>query len=251
MYRGLSEYENSGLWVAKLLGQEHWKNFMKRKYELMAEINTNKRDTDRLREELAKCEIDYILNQVRGSNPAKNGIRFGSYESRGEFPEGKPEYIDNPSKKALSNAFADKLDETYKNRNTQSNIDSIVQTLPNNFGIAKAEFESKLKSSRFPVAMANLKKMHTLMRTDEEKRIVEGCVVTVLLSGEMNTNPKEETIKRFATLEKTAGLIPGFAVKYADHPTRVLHLLNKATKDTNKFGDELKVGDKKYNPSDF
>jgi hypothetical protein len=145
---------------------------MRRKQELMAEINSNKRDTDRLREQLSRCEIDYILNNIRGSNPYPN-TRFGSIEKRGEYPTATPEYIDNPSKRRLSNAFADKLDEAYKNRNTQSNIDSIVQTLPNDFGIAKAEFEGKLKSGRFPIAMANLKKMHTLMRTDEEKRIVE------------------------------------------------------------------------------
>ncbi|MDR2540876.1 MAG: hypothetical protein LBD11_03715 [Candidatus Peribacteria bacterium] len=154
------------------MGKDHRNNFMRRKQELMAEINSNKRDTDRLREQLSRCEIDYILNNIRGSNPYPN-TRFGSIEKRGEYPTATPEYIDNPSKRRLSNAFADKLDEAYKNRNTQSNIDSIVQTLPNDFGIAKAEFEGKLKSGRFPIAMANLKKMHTLMRTDEEKRIVE------------------------------------------------------------------------------
>ena len=104
-----------------------------------------------------------------------------------------------------------------------------MQGLPNDFGIAKAEFEGKLKSGRFPVAMANLKKMHTLMRTDEERRIVEGSIVAVMLSGELNTYADKKTIRRFATLAKTAGLIPGFAAKYADHPKRVLHLLNKAT----------------------
>jgi len=72
MYRGLSEYENSGLWVGKLLGQEHYSNFMHRKRELIAEIETNKKDTDRLREQLSRCEVDYILNNIRGSNPYPN-----------------------------------------------------------------------------------------------------------------------------------------------------------------------------------
>ncbi|MDR2540877.1 MAG: hypothetical protein LBD11_03720 [Candidatus Peribacteria bacterium] len=45
----------------------------------------------------------------------------------------------------------------------------------------------------------------------------------------MNTYPDKKVIRWFSTLAKTAGIIPGFAIKYADHPKRVLYLLNKAT----------------------
>jgi len=89
------------------------------------------------------------------------------------LPDGTPEYIDNPSKRRLSETFAGKLDEAYKNWNSKNNIESIFQSLPNDFNVAKNEFEGKLRSGRFATAMANLKKMQTLMRTDEEKRIVE------------------------------------------------------------------------------
>ncbi|MDR0369393.1 MAG: hypothetical protein LBH96_02410 [Candidatus Peribacteria bacterium] len=69
MYRGLASKENSGLWIKKLLGKGHYENFLKAKREQIKEIENNPENKDQLMDDLAKCEVEYLLNNIRGSNP--------------------------------------------------------------------------------------------------------------------------------------------------------------------------------------
>ncbi|MDR0859880.1 MAG: hypothetical protein LBO09_02635 [Candidatus Peribacteria bacterium] len=73
MYRGLAKFSNSGLWIKALLGPEHHKQFLRAKADLIAEIRSGKSNSDQLQDQLAKCEIEYITNNING---AAGGQRF-------------------------------------------------------------------------------------------------------------------------------------------------------------------------------
>jgi hypothetical protein len=83
------------------LGPQHHNNFLAQKKQLLDEINSNKGHSDQLLDKLAKCEMEYITNTIRGI-PGGQTRSLGSIESRGEYPDGKPGYVDNPSKNILS-----------------------------------------------------------------------------------------------------------------------------------------------------
>ena len=177
---------------------------------------------------LAKCEIEYITNTINGI-PGGQTRTFGSIESRGKYPDGKPGYIDNPAKNRLSDGFAGELRNRYDSWNSKNAIEEAFGKIShNNFDWAKNDFD-KIKSGRFIVAMANLKKMGTLAITDVQKRVFKQCMVTALLSGELNTYGDYPTHKRFYTMAKSFNFAPGFFAKDFKHQQYTLALLNKAT----------------------
>jgi len=95
--------------------------------------------------------------------------------------------------------------------------------------VAKNDFD-KIKSGRFVVAMANLKKMGTLAETDGQKKVFKQCMISVLVSGALNTYGDKATHKRFYTMAKSFNFAPGFLAKNFKHPEYTKALLNEITK---------------------
>ncbi|MDR0282753.1 MAG: hypothetical protein LBI53_05745 [Candidatus Peribacteria bacterium] len=180
--------------------------------------------------------MEYITNTINGI-PGGQDRSFGSIESRGEYPSGKPGYIDNPSKNRLSDKFAGELRDRYSAWNSKNAIEEAYgKIVHNDFDFAKNEFD-KIKSGRFIVAMANLKKMGTLAKTDGQKKIFKQCMVSTLLSGELNTYGDKSTHKRFYTMARSFNFAPGFFAKNFKHQQYTITLLNKATEG--RFEQEI------------
>jgi hypothetical protein len=97
--------------------------------------------------------------------------------------------------------------------------------------------------------MSNLKKMGTLAKTGAQKNIFKQCMLTVLLSGQLNTYGDRDTKKQFYTMARTINFIPGFFAKDFNHQEKTIYLLNKASngefeKDIN---DKLKKSELSLN----
>lgn len=227
-YRWLSEYENSGMWVKTLLGKTHYDNFLSQKQQLLDDLKSWKANEDQLLDKLSRCEVEYITNTVNGI-PWWQNWSFWSIESRGNFPDGKPGYIDNPSKNRLSGKFAGELWDRYNAWNSKNAIEETYNKISHNdFDLAKNDFD-KIKSGRFIVAMANLKKMGTLAKTDGQKQIFKQCMITSLLSWEINTYGDKSTHKWFYTMARSFNFAPGFFANKFKHQQYTITLLNKAT----------------------
>jgi hypothetical protein len=180
-----------------------------------------------LQDQLAKCEIEYIVNNING---AAGGQRFGSYEKRGIPGKEGTDYIDNPSKRLLSGKFASELDSAFNKWSDKSSVEEKFNGIKhNNFQLAKVDFERFLSSDRFSAALANFKKMGMLIKTPEQHKIFQRCFTTLLLSGQLKTRADKVLRKRMLNIARTYGFVPGMVVKDFDHPEKVYHLLKKAS----------------------
>ena len=126
-YRGLTEYENKWLWVKVLLWEAHYQQFLRDKAACerardIAEASWSEDDKKWLNEQLATCEWDYIINQVRWSYPKLQNSYFPCHEKRWINWDDKTNYIANPSKRLLSETFANKLDDAKKWRFTKDTV---------------------------------------------------------------------------------------------------------------------------------
>lgn len=235
-YRWLKWQDNSGLWIKVLLWEDHFKLFQSDKEKLLKLLDTNPKNKDQLQDKLARCEMEYIVNNVQWAN---GWYSMWSNEERGFIEWYDDEwkalfcckYIDNPSKRILSNQFADKLNSAYKWRINKSSVDS-SKIESNDFDVVENDFRRFLKSWRIMKALSNLEKMFTLSKDEKwpqhETRFKEAFAL-LMLSGVMDVYWTKDLRKKVYQWAKTCGFVPGMAVKETGHSEMIAKLLDRAT----------------------
>jgi hypothetical protein len=78
----------------------------------------------------------------------------------------------------------------------------------NDFNLAKEDFKRFLKSSRFPSAIGNLKKMFLLAKTPEQQSEYQKCFLLYMLSGVLDVNGKKDLRKQTYQWAKTMSFLP-------------------------------------------
>lgn len=224
-YRWLAGEENSGLWVTALLWKAHYEQFMRDKQKCINDLKNAWKEKDQIQDVLATCEMDYIINNVSWANWKLK--YFGSHEDRWIPGKDWTKYIDNPSKRILSNQFADKLKASYKWRFNKSAVEEAYGKITHNdFNLAKEDFKRLIKSSRFPWALGNLKKMFLLAKNDEQKTEYQKCFLIYMLSGILDVNGKKDLRKQAYLWAKTMWFLPWMLAKNTCHSEQVATLLN-------------------------
>ena len=240
-YRWLSGKENSGLWVRVLLGDAHYEQFMRDKQKCINDLKKEPKEKDQIQDVLATCEMDYIINNVTWAN-WKLGY-FGSHEKRWIPGKDDTDYIDNPSKRLLSDQFASKLKWSYKWWFNKSAVEeSFWKISHNDFNLAKEDFKRLLKSSRFPGAVANLKKMFMLAKTPEQQSEYQKAFLLYMLSGVLDVNGKKDLRKQTYQRAKTMWFLPGMLAKETNNSQKVATLLDDFCTENWywKFSDNVK-----------
>ena len=224
-YRWLSGEENSGLWVRVLLWDAHYEQFMRDKQKCINDLKKDPKEKDQIQDVLATCEMDYIINNINWANWKLK--YFGSHEWRWLPGEEGTNYIDNPSKRLLSDQFANKLKWSYKWRFNKSSVEeSFGKISHNDFNLAKEDFKRLIKTSRFPWAIANLKKMFLLAKTPEQQSEYQKCFLLYMLSGVLDVNGKKDLRKQTYQWAKTMSFLPWMLAKETSHSQKVAMLLD-------------------------
>ena len=234
-YRGLASEENSWLWVKALLWKKHFEQFMKDKDKLIkardnAEISGSW-DKKGFNETLAACEMKYIINNIRWSY---KWLIVWSYEERWIQWDKDTVYIDNPSKRLLSDQFASKLDSAYGKRFNKSTVDETYRNKfqsNNSFDEMENEF-GKCGSTRYQIWEAALRRMIDLATTDDLRRRMKKHFLTYLLSWALDVNCDPWLKKQIYGWAKPMMFVPWLLVKEAGVAENIAVLLDDAT-----FGD--------------
>ena len=224
-YRWLAGNENSGLWVKALLGKAHYEQFMRDKQACINDLKKAGSEKAQIQDVLATCEMDYIINNVSWANWKLK--YFGCHEWRWIPGENGTDYVDNPSKRILSNQFADKLKWAYKWWFNKSSVEeSFWKISHNDFQLAKEDFKRLIKSSRFPWALWNLKKMFLLASNDAQKAEYQKCFLIYMLSGILDFNGKKDLRKQTYLWAKTMWFLPWMLAKNTWQSEQVAKLLD-------------------------
>lgn len=234
-YRGLSEWENKWYRVKVLLGEWHYRQFLRDKERCLNKIRTAGKDKAQLQDILASGEIDYIINNVRW-NPDPEF--FWSHEA--PWNDDNP---DNPSKRLLSLQFADKLESLNKWWFTASSVEEEFNNMKHNdFNLAKKTFEKNIKSTRYKAAWAALKKMFTLACNDDQVLMYKRCFLIYLLSGALDVNCRKDLWKQAYLRWKSLWFPPALLAKNKWHPEQVVALLDHFSEwnSSNKFSNNVK-----------
>ena len=225
-YRGLSWMENSWLWVKVILGNLHYEQFLRDKQKCINNLKKNWKEKDQIQDVLATCEMDYIINNITWANWKLP--YFGSHEWRW-IPgnEENTNYIPNPSKIILSEKFANELKNSYKWWFNKDSVESAANEIKHNdFNLAKEDFKRLIKSSRFPWAIANLKKMFLLAKTIPQQSEYQKCFLLYILSGVLDINGKKDLRKQAYQWAKTIWFLPGMLTKETWHSEKVVALMD-------------------------
>ena len=225
-YRGLSWMENSWLWVKVILGNLHYGQFMRDKQKCINDLKNAWKEKDQIQDVLATCEMDYIMNNVNWANWKLK--YFGSHEWRWiPWNEYKTNYKPNPSKILLSEKFSKELKSAYQWWFDQSSVENAFGEIKHNdFNLAKEDFKRLIKSSRFPWAIANLKKMFLLAKTPEQQSEYQKCFLLYMLSGVLDINGKKGLRKQTYQWAKSMSFLPGMLAKETWHSEQVVVLLD-------------------------
>lgn len=231
-YRWLANQENSGLWVKALLWNAHYKQFMRDKARLIAARdnaeNWGSWDKKWLNETLAACEMKYIINNVRWSY---KWLIEWSYEDRWIPWEENTDYIDNPSKRLLSDQFANKLDAAYKWRFNKGTVEEKYGKFKSNNSFDEMENEFwKASSTRYQIWEAALRRMIDLASNDNLRNRMKKCFLAYLLSGALDVNCDPGLKKQVYEYAKPMMFVPGLLVKEAWVAENIATLLDDATK---------------------
>ena len=221
-YRWLSWHENEGLWIKALLGNGHYKNFLKQKQKCIDAFSTEE-NKDKLQDALANSEMTYIINNIYWKD---KWLLFWNIESRWlPINSDNTNYIENPSKKILSEQFAKKLDDLTKDNFTK---DGVIGKMPkhNYFEKAENDFYRLIKSSRFSGAMSELEWMISLARTDTQVYATKKCYLILMLSGILDFNWNKWLRKLAYTQWKTFGFAPAMLAKNIWHSEEIALLLD-------------------------
>ena len=225
-YRGLSWEENSWLWVKVILGNLHYGQFLRDKQKCIHDLKNAWKEKDQIQDVLATCEMDYIMNNVNWANWKLK--YFGSHEWRW-IPgnEDNTNYKPNPSKILLSEKFSKELKNAYQWWFNKSSVEEAFGKISHNdFNLAKEDFKRLIKSSRFPWAVANLKKMFMLAKNDQQQSEYQKCFLLYMLSGVLDVNGKKDLRKQTYQWAKTMWFLPGMLAKETSHSEKVVALLD-------------------------
>ncbi len=241
-YRGLSKYENEWLWVKIILGNAHHEQFMRDKLKCIHDLENAWKEKDQIQDVLATCEMDYIMNNVNWANWKLK--YFGSHEWRW-IPgnEDNTNYIPNPSKRLLSEKFSKELKNAYKWWFDKSAVENAFGEIKHNdFNLAKEDFKRLIKTSRYPWAVANLKKMFMLAKTPEQQSEYQKCFLLYMLSGVLDVNGKKDLRKQTYQWAKTMWFLPWMLAKETSHSQKVVTLLDDFCQEQwyQKFSDNVK-----------
>ena len=240
-YRGLSGEENSWLWIKVILGNNHYEQFLRDKQKCINKLKAAWKEKDQIQDVLATCEVDYIINNVTWANWKLEF--FGSHEWRWIPGKEWTNYIPNPSKRLLSEKFANELKSSYQWWFNKSAVEEAFGKISHNdFNLAKEDFKRLLKSSRFPWAIANLKKMFMLAKNPEQKSEYQKCFLLYMLSGVLDVNGKKDLRKQTYQWAKTMWFLPGMLAKETNHSQKVATLLDDFCQEEGywKFSDSVK-----------
>lgn len=234
-YRGLTEYENKWLWVKVLLWDGHYGQFLRDKANCiharnLAEAKKNSwLDKKWLNEELANCEINYIINNIRGSY-WNVPFSFWSKELRWLNWDKSTEYLDNPSKALLSDQFATKLETASKWRFTKSSVEETYSKNKsiNRFEIMEDEFW-KMWSARYQKWAWALRRMFDLASDESLKNRAKKDFLIFLLSWALDVNCDPSLKKQVYGWAKPMSFIPWMLVKEKNVAWNIAILLDAAT----------------------
>lgn len=240
-YRGLSEYENQWLWVKTILWNDHYNIYMEKRKECIDAIKTAWKEKEQLQSTLATSEMDYIVNNITWANWK---LMFGCKEERWR-PGNKDntKYVPNPSKMILSEKFAKELDTAYKWWFNKSSVEESFGKITHyDFNQAKEDFKRLIKSSRYPWALANLKKMFALAKNDVQKSEYQKCFLIYMLSGVLDVYGQKDLRKQTYLRAKTMWFLPWMLAKNTWHSEQVVALLDDFCQEKWywKFSDSVK-----------
>lgn len=216
LYRWLSNYDNQGLWVKCLLGDQHHQRYMKMRQDVLDRIKKpGTPDADQLQDRLKKSEIDYIVNNI---NNANGGQDFGSVN------DGNKQVL----KQLYSSNFAWELNNAADEAFWKRAIDGAYSKIThNNFNLAAWDFKRFIKSSRIESALANLKKMGDLAKSEQHKDQLKMALSYITLSGIMNRYGDKSVRKWFDALARTYMVPTAFFAKKRENQHNARHLLDK------------------------
>ena len=216
LYRWLSNYDNQGLWVKCLLWDQHHQRYMKMRQDVLDRIKRpGTPDVDQLQDRLKKSEIDYIVNNI---NNANGGQDFGSVN------DGNKQVL----KQLYSSNFASELNNAADEVFWKKSIDGAYSKIThNNFNLAAWDFKRFIKSSRIESALANLKKMGDLARSEQHKDQLKMALSYITLSGIMNRYGDKSVRKWFDALARTYMVPTAFFAKKRENQHNAWHLLDK------------------------
>ena len=216
LYRWLSNYDNQGLWVKCLLWDQHHQRYMKMRQDVLDRIKKpGTPDADQLQDRLKKSEIDYIVNNI---NNANGGQDFGSVN------DGNKQVL----KQLYSSNFAWELNNAAEEVFWRKSIDGAYSKIThNNFNLAAWDFKRFIKSSRIESALANLKKMGDLARSEQHKNQLKMALSYITLSGIMNRYGDKDVRKWFDALARAYMVPTAFFAKKRENQHNARHLLDK------------------------
>ena len=236
-FRGLSDYENTWFWVKILLWEAHYQQFKRckaaciRERDLAESTKNSWLDKKWLNEELASCEMTYIINNIRWARKSLNSSHFPSYEERTIDGNKATNYIPNPSKRLLSDTFAKKLEDAWKWWFNKSTVDSTYSEYQkiNRFEIMEDEF-NKHASTRYQNWSWALRRMFDLASDETLKRRAKRYFLIYLLGGALDVNCDPWLKKKVYWWAKPMSFVPWMLVKEAWVAENVAILLDDATK---------------------
>ena len=227
-YRWLATEENKWLRVKALLWKAHYQQFMRDKAKLIkarddAE-NWGPWDKKWLNETLAACEMKYIINNIRWSY---RWLIVWSYEDRWIPWEENTDYIDNPSKRLLSDQFANKLESAYKWRFNKWTVDEKYNKFKSNNSFDEMENEfGKSSSTRYQTWEAALRRMIDLASNNDLKKRMKRHFLTYLLSWALDVNCDPWLKKQVYGWAKPMMFVPWLLVKDAGVAENIATLLD-------------------------
>ena len=235
-FRWLTEYENKWFWVKILLGNDHYKQFLRdkaactRDRDLAENTKNSWLDKKWLNEQLATCEMDYIINNIRWAYPKLPGSYFPCHENRWIDWDKSTNYIPNPSKRLLSEQFANKLEDAKKWWLTKSSVEDAYNKNKsvNRFEILEDDFW-KAWSSRYKQAAWALRRMIDLASDDPLKRRMKKHFLTYLLSWVLDIYCDPWLKKQVYWRAKPMMFVPWLLVKQAWVAENIAILLDDAT----------------------
>ena len=234
-FRGLTEYENKWLWVKVLLWEAHYQQFLRDKAACirdrdLAEKSGLEDDKKWLNEQLSTCEMDYIINNVRWAYPKLPWTYFPSHENRWIDWDKSTNYIANPSKRRLSETFANKLEDAKKWRFTKWSVEETYTKNKsiNRFAIMEDEF-SKCGSARYKQGAWALRRMFDLASNETLKKRAHKHFLTFLLSWVLDVNCDPWLKKQVYGRAKPMSFVPWMLVKEAWVAENIAILLDDAT----------------------
>lgn len=236
-YRGMSGKITQGVWINLLFGPEHHARYLSHRKQLEEEIDNGGPRSKEYEDMLVNSEIDYILNNIRGSNAT--------------WKDGKPlmgsSGGDQTLKKLYSDAYTGALQEAYTGFTEKGSIETEYSKMThNNFDSAYEDFK-KITSWRINVGLAGILKMGVLARSPEEKEKVKMALTYVMLSGVLKHCGGKSQKKWFEALWRSfSSFPPALLAQDPKHQSKTLYLLNNATETKGRFAQETW-----YHLSDF